>query len=152
MLIAALVLATLGLAIYDNLIQVTRGVTADRLTEAKRHIVLDMLERFSQTYTDLPAVFHGQPQPYAKTFTLDQTFEAIAIPASERPTLKAILESGKVEGFTLTWTPRTQSGRGAKEAALRLDALFCLAVVAGDSPGSRVESFRLSFSRGQVGE
>ena len=152
MMIATLVLATLGLAIYENLVQTTRGVAADRLTEAKRHLVLDLLERYSQTYTELPALFQGEKKPYRKELTIDQTFDIVAIPEKERATLKAILTSGKVEGFTLSWEPRMVSGRGAKEAALRLDALWCLARTAGDSPGAKVESFRLSYARGKVGE
>lgn len=151
MIIASLVLATLGLAIYENLAQATRGVAADRLTEAKRHLVLDVLERFSQTYTDLPAQFPPRP-PYRKELTIDETFELVAIPEAERPTLKAILTAGKVEGFTISWEPRMAAGRGVKELALRLDALSCLARVAGDSPGARIESFRLSFARGTVGQ
>lgn len=152
MLIASLVLATLGLAIYENLIQTTRGVNTDRLTEAKRHLTLDLLERFSQTYTDLPHLFQGEKAPYIKQLTIDQTFEVLGIQDPEARTLKAILVAGKVEGFTLTWTPRQASGRGNKAAALRLDALWVQAVVAGDSPGARIESFRLSCARGQVGE
>jgi hypothetical protein len=152
MLIASLVLATLGLAIYENLIQTTRGVNTDRLTEAKRHIVLDLLERFSQTYTDLPHLFQDEKKPFRKKLTVDQAFEVLGIKDPEAKTLRDILTAGKVEGFTVSWTPRQASGRGNKAAALRLDALWVQAAVAGDSPGMRVESFRLSYARGQVGE
>jgi prepilin-type N-terminal cleavage/methylation domain-containing protein len=148
-LITSVVLATVGVAIYQVLSQTTRGVTTDRLTEAKRHLVLDLLERFSQPYTDLPALFAGQKSP-SRLLTLDETFQVLSIPPTEIPALKAILETGKVHGFTLTWTPRQKSGRGNADLALRLDALWCAPVVSGDSPGPRTESFRLSFGRGKV--
>ena len=152
-LIAALVLSTLGLAVYEVLIQSTHGVTTDRLTEAKRHLTLDLLERFCQPATDLPAMFdRSKDPPYIRTLTLDETFQVLSIPEKEIPPLKQILQSGKVEGFTLSWTPRQKSGRGNKELALRLDALWVTPVVSGDSPGPRTESFRLSFARGRMGE
>ena len=150
-LIATAVLATLGLAVYEVLIQSTHGVTTDRLTEAKRHIVLDLLERFSQPYTDLPAMFGDKP-PFTRKLELDETFQVLHIPDADVPTLKAILVAGKVDGFTLSWTPRQKSGRGDKASALRLDTLWVTPSVAGDSPGPRTESFRISFARGTVGE
>lgn len=152
-LIASLVMATLGLAVYEVLIQSTRGVSTDRLTEAKRHMVLDLLERLCQPYTDLPALFdRSKPPPYQRKLSLTEAFGLVRIPDAEVEALKATLESGKVEGFTLTWTPRQKTGRGSKSLALRLDALWVTPVVAGDSPGPRTESFRMSFARGTVGE
>lgn len=150
-LIATVVLAVLGLAIYEVLISSTRGVQTDRLTEAKRHIVLDLLELYSQPYSDITGVFHGQPNKSRK-LGLDETFAVLAIPEEERPALKAILEAGKVEGFTLSWTPSQKTGRGNPQLALRLDALWCTPVVTGDSPGPRTESFRIAFGRGKVVE
>lgn len=150
-LIATVVLAVLGLAIYEVLISSTRGVQTDRLTEAKRHIVLDLLELYSQPYSDITGVFHGQPTKSRK-LSLDETFSVLAIPEEERPVLKSILESGKVEGFTLSWTPSQKTGRGNPDLALRLDALWCTPVVTGDSPGPRTESFRIAFARGKVVE
>jgi hypothetical protein len=151
-IIATLVLAGLGLAIYETVISSTRGLAADRLTEAKRNLVLDLLERFCQPYTDIPALFAGRSPPYVRQLTIDEVFDIVRMPTAERPTLKAILAAGKVEGFSLAWTPRLEAGRGTTAEALRLDALWCAPVVAGDSPGARVECFRIFQARGTVGE
>lgn len=154
-LIASLIIATLGMVIYDMAIGSTRGVTTDRLTEAQRGLVQDLLERFCQPYTDLPALFppprQGKP-PYQRELSLDETFAIVGIPEKQIATLKSILVSGKVEGFTLSWMPRVDKGRGATPAALRLDLLSITPKVAGDSPGHRVESFRFFAARGVVGE
>jgi prepilin-type N-terminal cleavage/methylation domain-containing protein len=155
MMIATLVLATLGMVIYDMAIGSTRGVTTDRLTEAQRGLVNDLLERFCQPYSDLPALFpapRGKGPPFHRPLSLDQTFQLIGVPEKQIPTLRSILVSGKVEGFTLTWHPRVDNGRGATPSALRLDLLSITPKVAGDSPGHRVEGFRFYAARGTVGE
>ena len=154
-LIATLVLATLGLAIYELGIGSTRGVAIDRLTQAQRGLAQDLLEQLAQPYTGLPALFptpRGDGPAYSKLFTLDQVFAIVQIPADEIPALKATLVNGKVEGFVLTWRPRLDAGRGATDDALRLDYLQVLAQVPADSPGPRVETFRVFAARGTVGE
>lgn len=152
-LIATLVLAGLGFAIYESAISSTRGVATDRLTEVSRGICMDLLERFCQPYTDVPALFPRDGSPVrTRQLTIDEAFEAISMSRQEAPKLKAILTAGKVEGFTLLWKPRLEQGRGQAGAALRLDALFVTAVVAGDSPGARVEAFRVFAARGVIGE
>ena len=154
-MIATLVIATLGLAIYELGITSTRGVAIDRLTQAERGLAQDLLEQLAQPYTGLPALFpspRGDGPAFTKTFTLDQVFAIVKIPDSEIPTLKATLTAGKVEGFSLTWRPRLENGNGGKEDALRLDYLQVIPMVAGDSPGPRIESFRVFAARGQVGE
>lgn len=154
-LIATLVLAVLGLAIYESAISSTRGVATDRLTEATRGICMDLLERFCQPYTDLPALFpppRAKGPPFQRELSLDETFAIVGIPDKQVPVLRSILTSGKVEGFTLSWQPRVDKGRGATPSALRLDLLAITPKVPGDSPGHRVESFRFFAARGVVGE
>lgn len=152
-LIATLVLASLGMAIYESAISSTRGVTTDRLTEVTRGLCADLLERFCQPYTDVPALFPRDGKPARlRTFTVDETFTLVGVPEKEAPGLKAVLAAGKVEGFTLVWKPRIDHGRGTTASALRLDALWVSPLVAGDSPGGRVEVFRVFAARGVVGE
>ena len=151
-LLSILILAVTGLGVYELLIQSTRGVAVDRLTEVKRHLILDLLERYCQPYSEVPALFHGKPPPYLRQLSLDEVFEIVAIPAAEAAELKATLVNGKDEGFSLAWTPRLEAGRGDVNGALRLDGLWCTAVVAGDSPGPRVQAFRVFAARGKAGE
>lgn len=154
-LIATLVLATLGLTIFDLATGSTRGVSTDRLTEAERGLVQDMLEQFCQPYTSIPVLFpkpRGNGPPFSRKFTLDEVMNLVQIPEPERPTLKGILTRGGVDGFTVTWWPRIDNGHGTTDDALRLDYLQVVPVVAGDSPGPRVESFRVFLARGAVGE
>lgn len=152
-LLAALTIGVLGMVIYEMAIASTRGVSTDRLVEAQRHMCLDLLERFCQPTTDLPELYKGDTaKARVKTLSLDDAMKLVAIHPDEMPTLKAILTAGKVEGFTLAWTPRCDQGRGDIKSALRLDALFVTPVVSGDTPGQRVETFRLFAARGTAGE
>lgn len=149
-LIAMLVIAGLGMAIHDMSISQTRGVAADRLTEAKRNLTLDILERCAQPYTVVPQLFLGL-SVRRRILKLDEAFRLVGIPAEEAPALAGILTAGGVEGFTVTWEPGRTRGRGAKENALRLDVMSVIPYVSGDSPGPRVESFRVFFARGEAG-
>lgn len=151
-LLAVLILGSTGAAVYELLISSTRGVAIDRLTEAKRHLICDLLERFCQPYSQVPALFAGKGPPYVRQLSLDETFQTVAMPEEDAHELRAILTAGKVEGFSLAWTPRLEAGRGNSAAALRLDGLWCAAVTAGDSPGPRVEAFRVFAARGVAGE
>lgn len=150
-LIAMMVIAGLGLAIWDASISTTRGVGADRLQEAVRHVKLDILERCCQPYSVVPQLFAGLPKPYRRVLTLDESFELIGMDAGDARTLKAILTAGGVEGFTLMWEPGRGTGKGKKALALRLDVLSVIPALKGDSPGPRVESFRVFFTRGEAG-
>lgn len=152
-LISTLVLASLGMAIYEGAISSTRGVTTDRLTELTRGLCADLLETFCQPYTNIPALFPRDAAPVrTKVFTVDEVFSMVGIPAAEAPGLKATLAAGQVDGFAITWKPRIDQGRGKSANALRLDVLWVTPQVSGDSPGGRVEVFRVFAARGGVGE
>src|SRR5204863_500699 len=85
----------------------------DGARQPTRGLCMDLLERFCQPYTDVPALFPGDKgQARTKTFPVDQVLELVAVPAKELPTMKAVLAAGKVEGFTMTWRPRVDQGRG----------------------------------------
>jgi prepilin-type N-terminal cleavage/methylation domain-containing protein len=152
-LIATLVLAGLGLSIYEMAISSTRGVATDRLSEVQRGLVQDLLERFCQPNTDIASMFPEQPKNFrSRTFTVDEALAIVHVEPEEAPTLKAILTAGKVEGFTLVWQPRIGQGKGSAADALRLDSLSVAPVLVGDSPGPRIESFRVFAVRGDQGE
>lgn len=156
MIIATLVIAGLGIAIYDLAITSTRGVSTDRFTQVERGLVQDLLELLCQPYSRIEDLFPKQsrgPGPgFAKTLPIDQVIDMLGIPPKETPTLKSILSAAKVEGFTVTWEPRIDAGHGPKSAALRLDMVTVVPMVAGDSPDLRVQSFRVFAVRGMVGE
>ena len=57
-----------------------------------------------------------------------------------------------MDGFSVSWHPRIDEGHGPKTMALRLDALWVSPILAGESPGARVEAFRVFAARGEVGE
>ena len=152
-LIATLVLAGLGLSIYEMAITSTRGVATDRLAETERGLVQDLLERFCQPYTDIASLFPEEPKgPRTRPLTLDEALALTGIPDAEAPTLKAILTAGRVEGFTVLWQPRIGQGNGTSADALRLDSLTISPILAGDSTGPRIESFRVFAVRGEVAE
>lgn len=154
-LIATLVIAGLGLAIYEGAILSTRGVGADRLKEVQRGLCMDLLERFCQPYTDVAGLYdrakHKGP-PFVRALSVDEVLETLAVDAKEAPAIKSILAAGKVDGFSLSWHPRIDAGRGPRTLALRLDALWVSPVLSGESPGARVEAFRVFAARGEVGE
>jgi len=155
-LIATLILAGLGMSIYELAITSTRGVATDRFTQVERGLVQDLLELFCQPATMLPSLFpkesRGAGPGFSKTLTIDEVLAKLSIPAAEVPTLKATLATNKVEGFTVTWQPRIDAGHGPKTQALRLDMVTVVPVVAGDSADLRVESFRVFAARGEQGE
>ena len=152
-LIATLILAGLGLTIYEMAITSTRGVSTDRLAETERGLVQDLLERFCQPYTDIASLFPEEPKgARTRTLTLDEAIALVGVPEAEAPTLKNILVAGKVEGFTVLWQPRISQGSGTTADALRLDSLTVSPYISGDSPGPRIESFRVFAVRGELAE
>src|SRR4051812_24107381 len=91
-LIATLVLASLGLAIYEGAISSTRGVGTDRLTETVRGLCADLLERFCQPYTDIPALFPRDGKDVrSKVFTLDEVFTMVAVDPKDAADVRAVL-------------------------------------------------------------
>lgn len=154
-LLATLVIAGLGLAIYEGAILSTRGIGTDRLKEIERGLCMDLLERFCQPYTDVAGLFDRATQktpPFVRTLTVDETLELLAIEPKQVATMKSILVSGRIEGFTVTWHPRVDEARGPRPLALRLDALWVAPLVTGESPGMNTEAFRLFAARGEVDE
>lgn len=154
-LLATLVIAGLGLAIYEGAILSTRGVGTDRLKEIERGLSMDLLERFCQPYTDVAGLFDRAAQktpPFIRTLTIDETLDVLAVDSEQAATMKSILVSGKIEGFTVTWHPRVDEARGPRPLALRLDALWVAALATGESPGMNTEAFRIFCARGEVDE
>jgi prepilin-type N-terminal cleavage/methylation domain-containing protein len=146
-LVASLILAGVGLAVYDTLIASTRGIAVDRATEAKRRLVLDLLERFCHPYSDVELFFaRGAPSPATRQLTVDEVLELVALPAQDRPLLKQILATASVSGFTLAWTRGLAVGTGKRDA-LRLDKLWVYPVTTKAERGPVVDSFRMFYVR-----
>ncbi|MBI4862637.1 MAG: prepilin-type N-terminal cleavage/methylation domain-containing protein [Candidatus Riflebacteria bacterium] len=153
-LVAVAVLAVLVLTIYSTVVSSIRGISMDRLGEAQRHLSQDLLERFCHPYTDVAGLF---PEPAAnvqaplvstRTLTVDEAIAIAVVPQAHVSTLKAVLEAGKVSGFTLSWTRGLKLGAGDPARAMRMDKLWCFPVVAGDCAGPQVGAFRMFYVRG----
>jgi prepilin-type N-terminal cleavage/methylation domain-containing protein len=146
-LVATVILSGVGLLVYDTLIASTRGIGIDRVTEAKRRLTLDLLERFCHPYSDIELVYPANaPSPAVRQLTLDEALDFVAVPKPSRPVLKQTLANGSVIGFTLAWSRGLVVGRGKSEA-LRLDKLWVHPVMTKQAPGPAVDSFRMFYVR-----
>ena len=143
-LLGAAILGSLGASIQGNLIATVRGVSVDRTSEATRHLVVDLLERFCHPYSDIDAIWPADVRsPAVRTLTVDEAIGLVAIPAAEAETLKRVLASGGVTGFTLAWTRGVAYGAHSQHNALRLDKLWVLTVRSASAPGPRIDAFRV---------
>lgn len=149
-LIAAVVLAVVGVFIQGTMVQTLRGVGIDRLTEAKRQMTLDLLERFCHPYSSIASLYQPGNQPVkTRALTLDESMDAVAMPDEHRKLMKGILESGGVTGFNLVWERAKSKGAGDPARAIFLNVLWVFPIVSQKTPGTRVDSFRAFYIRGQ---
>mgnify|MGYP001600815030 CR=1 FL=1 len=148
-LIAAAVLALVGVFIQGTMVQTLRGVQIDRLTEAKRQLTLDLLERFCHPYSSIGSLYPPGNEPVkTRTLTVEQAMDAVAMPDEHRVLMKSILETGYVTGFNLVWERAKAKGIGDPNRALALNILWVFPVVSKAHPGPRVDSFRAFYIRG----
>jgi prepilin-type N-terminal cleavage/methylation domain-containing protein len=155
-LVAMAILAGLGITIQSLMVTTVQGIGIDKVTEAKRQMVLDLLERFGHPYSDIEALFKrpgSAPVVAGKaafaTLTLDEAIALIAIPDKQAAITKATLVAGGTTGFTVSWTKAVEPGAGDPDLALRLDELWVFPVQSADVRGSFVSSFRVFSTRGQ---
>lgn len=157
-LMAALVLGVLGLTVQSLMVSTLRGVRVDRLTEAKRHVVLDYLEWLCHPYSPIASIVPpptaetgplptsgDQLPPLTRELTVDEAVDRLAIPEKEAEVMKQILKSGHVQGFTLTWTRRIKPGAGDPSRTWRLDRLTVSTKVTREHQGPLIDSFRIFY-------
>ena len=149
-MVAALILALLGVSIGQVVVSSLRGIQVDRLAEAKRNLTLDLLERFCHPYSDLDALFAEDAKGTAeRELTVEEAIGFVGLPTREGQTLREILSSGGVTGFTLVWK-RIGAGDGNNGQALTMQVLACTAKVSQAQQGPTVRSFRVFTVRGVV--
>lgn len=142
-MVAVAVMAVLGFSVYDTMFSTVRGVQVDRVTQARRQIVLDLLERFAQPYSDIAYFFpENAPSPATRELSVDEAMTAVGIAQTERSILKSILESGSVKGFNLVWHRGLAIGEG-ESARLRKDRLWVYTVFTARVSGPQTASFRV---------
>lgn len=142
-MVAVAVMAVLGFSVYDTMFSTVRGVQVDRVTQARRQIVLDLLERFAQSYSDIAYFFpENAPSPATRELSVDEALRIVSVGESERPLVKSILESGAVKGFNLVWHRGLAIGEG-ESARLRKDRLWVYTVFTTRASGPQTASFRV---------
>lgn len=147
-MIATAVLACLGVAIQTLMVNTLRGVQVDRVSEVKRNITLDLLERYSHPHSSISTLFpENAPVPATRVLTVDEVAKKIELSEVEARVAKAILASGQVTGFQLVWHRGVATSLPGSGRSLRLDRLWCYPV--DNAPrGARVNSFRVFHVRG----
>lgn len=155
-LIAVLVLATLGVAIQSTMVGTLQGIQIDRATEVKRHVCLDLLERFATPYSDIESVFERSEVAkvdgrvaLARSLTIDEALTMIAVSGPEAAAIKQTLQTAGVTAFTLAWNKGLQAEAPDAPSALRMDKLWCFPVTARAAPGGSGAGFRLFCLRGK---
>lgn len=155
-LIAVLVLATLGVAIQSTMVGTLQGIQIDRATEVKRHVCLDLLERFATPYSDVESLFaRGDVAKIdgkvavSRSVTVDEALAMIAVSGPEAAAIKQTLQTAGVTAFTLAWNKGLQAEGSDAPAALRMDKLWCFPVTARTQPGGSGAGFRLFCLRGK---
>jgi hypothetical protein len=156
-LIAVLVLAILGVSIQSTMVGTLQGVQIDRASEVKRRVCLDLLERFCHPYSDIESLFavppqappDGGPTKFTRELTVDETLKVIAMPGREATSVKQTLQIGNVRGFNLVWTRGLRVEQAGSPATLRLDRLWCHAVIPRPQPGVTSDAFRMFCLRGR---
>jgi hypothetical protein len=142
-LVATLVMAGLGVSIYDTMISTSRGIQVDRVAEAKRYLTLDLLERFCHPYSDLGYLYpKGTPSPAVKQITIEDAMTLVGVATEDRAQLKQTLETGSVTGFTLVWHRGLAQGLGTSNV-LRKDRLWVHCVTSKQLPGPKTDTFRV---------
>lgn len=148
-LLAFAVLGVLGLAVQSSMIQTVQGLQVDRESEMKRHVVLDLLERFCHPYTDIDSLFPaGATGTSTKEVTVEEALALIAMPDEEAAVSAQILKNAQITGFSLVWSKGLRVADGDPERAIRLDRLVVKPVQTGQGPGAQVTSFRVFAVRG----
>jgi prepilin-type N-terminal cleavage/methylation domain-containing protein len=144
-LIAVTVLALLAVALYGLIASSARGIAVDRLTEAKRFVIADLLERFAQPGSDLASLIKDSET--SRELTIDEALRYTALAKEEADQVKAILTVGDVLAFQLTWM-RNVDDRGTGPRSMTLHSLRCTPVLKPDTPGPNVDSYRYWAQRG----
>lgn len=149
-LLAVVVLALLAVAFYGTLVSSLKGISIDRVTEAKRFVTQDLLERFAHAETDLPTLLPPAipGAPRERTLSLDESLAFVGLPAAASRAVRRTLADGGVTGFKLVWYPGISAGPGGGPRALRMDLLWCIPELTATSPGPRADSFRVFAQRG----
>lgn len=146
-LFAVIVFSLLSIAFYGTLVSSLRGIAADRLTEAKRFVTQDLLERFCHPYSDLPA-FMPAGAPSMRDVTLDEALAWTGVPAESARQAREILRVGGVTGFTLVWEKQIDDRTSFGPRSLHLHRLTCIPKITSRSAGPRVDAFRIWSMRG----
>jgi hypothetical protein len=148
-LIATLVLAGLGVAIQSLMVSTLQGVQVDRVSEVKRNITLDLLERFAHPYSTVDELFvRSVGSPATREMSVAEAITTIGMTPEDAAVAKAILATGKVTGFMLVWHRGVANSAPGSGRTLRLDRLWCHPVEA-EGRGARVNSFRVFHVRGE---
>jgi hypothetical protein len=149
-LIAFLVIAGLGVTVQGLMVSTIQGIQIDRASEVKRNMTLDLLERFCTPYSDLFSIFPATITfPATREISVDEAITLTQIPAAEAAVVKTILQTAGINSFSLTWQKRLDAGSGDDSSALRLDQLFVRPVETKNTPGARLNSFRVFYVRGK---
>lgn len=149
-MIALAVLGVLGIAVQSAMIQTVAGLSVDRESELKRHVVLDLLERFCHPYSDIDSLFPpGTTGTATKQITVEEALALTALPDEESAVASQILKSASISGFSLIWSKALTVAAGDPERALRLDRLVVKPVQVSQGPGATIASFRMFAVRGR---
>jgi hypothetical protein len=144
-LLAVTVLALLAVAFYGLVASSARGIASDRLTEAKRFVIQDLLERFAHPGSDLSSLI--KDTEVSRELTIEEALRFTALPDDEAKQVASILKVGLVKGFLLTWL-RNVDDRGTGPRSMTLHSLRCTPVLAPDTRGPNVDSYRYWAQRG----
>jgi len=146
-LIATLVLAGLGVAVQTLMVSTLKGVQVDRVSEVKRNITLDLLERFAHPESSVATLFPPDaPVPASRELSFDEVADKLGFSESEAQTARAILAAGKVTGFKLVWHRGVSVSLPGSGRSMRLDRLWCQPIEA-EGRGAHVSSFRVFHVR-----
>jgi hypothetical protein len=146
-LVAVAVMAVLGFSIHDTMFATLRGVQVDRVSEARRQLTLDLLERFAHPYSDIALLFAKDvASPAVRELSVDEALRMVAIPDAERALVKSTLASGAVKGFSLVWHRGLAIGEGQSHR-LRRDRLWVHTVFTKVQSGPQLASFRVFYVR-----
>lgn len=148
-LVAATLLGLMAVALYATGAATVKSASVDRASEARRHLVHDLLERYGHSASDVQSLFPpGATPPCARTLSVEDALRVVALPGKAAQQIKTTLAAAGITGFHFEWSPAVRTAPGRPEAALRLDRLLCVAESPGGTPGANTASFRLFMVRG----
>lgn len=148
-LLSIVVIALLGVAIQTTMVSTVHGVQVDRDSEIRRHVTLDLLERFCHPYSDVDSLFPaGGTNPHTRELSVDEAVSMLGMRPEEGQLTRKLLEVGGVTGFSLVWHRGVAVAPGDPAQALRLDRLWVRPVTSSAAPGAVVNSFRVFAVRG----